>query len=219
MVSFTDPDPQGNRTIVGPAWHATSGIHDDTPNFERPGGYRPVSSLALEADAGSTSPPTHELTLTRRNPTSQINLFVQVSAERYSHAPLREVVGEMQLRTPVHLESGAWSAEVIQAAAVKAGDCSISGVPAYAVEFHLDDGGDNHPAEVIRAVARARRRVDRGWQDLPVLILADYRASEADLGSTGPAFDRFLDRLVIEGDDFQAVNGSDCREVWSPPRK
>jgi hypothetical protein len=120
----------------------------------------------------------------------------------------------MQLRIPVRLESGAWGTEVIHAASSKAGDCSVSGVPAYALEFTLNDSGQD---EVIRAVvARTRRRVDRGWQDLPVFVVADYRASEADVAVTGPAFDRFLDQLIIEGDDYQAIGGSDCGEVWSP---
>ncbi len=215
VVAFSDPDPQGNRSVLGPAWRSssTNTEADDYPNFERPGAARPLSTLALEAGPDSTSPPTHELTLTRRNPASQISLFVQIAGEHYSDVPLNVLARQMQLRIPVRLETGAWGTEVIQTTWSKAGDCTISGVPAYALEVRLP--GVEH-GEVVRAViARALRRVDRGWQDLPVLILADYRASEADVAATGPAFDRFLNQLVIEGDDRDAIGGSDCREVWS----
>jgi len=216
FVAFSTPDPQGNRTLIGPAWHATAAPPDEeeTPRFRGPRSSRPLASLSVAMDSDSTSPPTHELTLTRRNPASQIGLFVQVIAQRYSHAPLPELARHMQLTVPVRLESGAWGKETIEVAPMKAGDCSISDVPAYAMEFELGEGDD---AEVIRTVvARARRRVDRGWEELPVLIIADYRAAAADVAVTGHSFGTFLNRLLIEGDDFQAVSGSDCREVWSP---
>lgn len=217
VVAFSDPDPQGNRTIIGPAWHATTNGPGETPDFDRPRDARPLSSLALEAGPNATSPPTHEITLTRRSPASQINLFVQVAGQHYSHTPLDTVVRDMQLRIPVRRDSGGWDTEIIHAASRKAGNCSVSGVPAYALEFDLNDSGRD---EIIRAVvARAARRVDRGWQDLPVFVVADYRASEADVAATGPAFDRFLDQLIIEGDDYQAIGGSDCREVWSPGQR